>query len=114
MSYYEMLYIVSPSLSDEERDSLIAKLRDFIEKNNGIIESENKWGLRSLAYPIKHQSKGYYVLTYLELSEKSVKDLKYFFKVNEGFLRVMILKTNKKLAATVPEVKNEKEAEENV
>ena len=45
MSYYEMLYVVSSSLPDEERDNLIATLREFTEKNKGIIESENKWGL---------------------------------------------------------------------
>jgi small subunit ribosomal protein S6 len=114
MSYYEMLYVVSSSLPDEERDNLIAKLRDFTEKNKGIIESETKWGLRSLAYPIKHQNKGYYVLTYLELPEKSVKDLKYFFKVNEGFLRSMILKKEKKPTIVAPEVKNKQEVEGNV
>jgi len=114
MSYYEMLYIVSSSVSDEERDNLIVKLRDFIGKNGGVIESENKWGLRSLAYPIKHQNKGYYVLTYLELPEKSVRDLKYFFKVNEGFLRAMLLKKERKGALAAHEEKNEQEVEENV
>ncbi len=114
MSYYEMLYIVSSSIPDEERDILITKLRDFIEKNGGVVESENQWGLRSMAYPIKHQNKGYYVLTYLELSEKAVRDLKYFFKVNEGFLRMMLLKKERKEPLTTHEEKNEQEVEENV
>ncbi len=98
MAYYEMLYIVSSSLSDEERENVILKLRDFIEKNGGVIEKEDRWGLRSLAYLIKKEEKGYYVLSYVEIPEHVVKDLKYFIKVNEGFLRAMILKKEKKPA----------------
>lgn len=115
MSYYEMLYIVSSSVSDEERENLIAKLRELVEKSGGAIENENSWGMRSLAYPIKHETKGFYVLNYLELPESTVKELKYFFKVNEGFLRAMILKKKRKLSIAAEEevkVEETKEKEE--
>jgi len=95
MAYYEMLYIVSQELPDEDKEKLIEKLRDFIEKNSGMISNESRWGTRGLAYPIKKKDKGYYVLTYFDLPEKALKDLKYFVKVNEGFLRAMILKKEK-------------------
>ncbi len=110
MAYYEMLYIVSQTLSDEEKEMLIRKLGGFVEKNGGVIRSESRWGVRNLAYPIKKQEKGYYVLTYLDLPERSLKDLKYLVKVNEGFLRAMILNKKK----PVEEVVKEAEAEENV
>ncbi|MGB9694493.1 MAG: 30S ribosomal protein S6 [Caldisericaceae bacterium] len=95
MAYYEMLYIVSQELPDEDKEKLIEKLKDFVEKSGGAIASESRWGTRGLAYPIKKQDKGYYVLTYLDLPEKALKELKYFVKVNEGFLRAMILKKEK-------------------
>ncbi len=108
MAYYEMLYILSPDLSDEEREAQITKLKEFVEKNKGEVKSENRWGLKSLAYPIKKKEKGYYVLSYFTLPESAIKEVKYFVRVNEGFLRAMILK--KKMPQEVsPEAKEEME-----
>jgi small subunit ribosomal protein S6 len=109
MAYYEMLYIVSQELPDEEKEKLIAKLGDFVEKNGGKIASESRWGTRALAYTIKKQDKGYYVLTYFDLPEKSLKELKYFVKVNEGFFRAMILKKEKPQEEVVAEEAKEEE-----
>ena len=92
MSYYEMLYIVSPALQETEREELIKKLNSFIVQKGGEIVTENRWGLRTLSYPIKKQSSGYYVLEYIKLPPEELHSLRYFMQINEGFLRSMILK----------------------
>lgn len=92
MGYYEMLYILSPTLSDAEREELIEKFNEFVKSKGGNVESLNKWGKRSLAYPIKKHNTGYYVLSYANIPADSVKDVKYFTRIQEGFLRIMILK----------------------
>ncbi len=92
MSYYEILYIISPVLSEAEREELIKKLDDFVASKGGEVIAENRWGTRTLAYPIKKHSTGYYVLTYVSMPEENLKDLRYFMRINEGFLREMILK----------------------
>ncbi len=48
MRNYEMMVILDPALSDEERDALIGKLRGIIEKN-GKMDSVEVWGKRPLA-----------------------------------------------------------------
>ncbi len=112
MGYYEMLYILSPSLSDEEREELIGKFNEFIVSKGGKVISVNKWGKRSLAYPIKKNNTGYYILSYAEIPAISVRDVKYFTRINEGFLRVMILK--KERPAKQDTVQKEKEEVNNV
>ncbi len=92
MNYYEILYIVSPVLSEAEREELIKKLDDFVREKGGEVLTENRWGTRTLAYPIKKHTTGYYVLTYVNLPGDKLKDLRYFMQINEGFLRAMILK----------------------
>jgi small subunit ribosomal protein S6 len=92
MNYYEILYIVSPALSEAEREELIKKLNAFIEEKGGEVVSENRWGTRTLAYPIKKHTSGYYVLTYIKLPPENLSEVKYFMRINEGFLREMILK----------------------
>ena len=92
MNYYEILYILSPALSEAEREELVKKLNAFIEQKGGEVVSENRWGTRTLAYPIKKHTSGYYVLTYIKLPPENLSDLKYFMRINEGILREMILK----------------------
>ena len=49
MANYEVLYILSPSISDEERDATIEKFKAYIESNGGQIAGIDKWGLKQLA-----------------------------------------------------------------
>ncbi len=92
MNYYEILYILSPALSEAEREELVKKLNAFIEQKGGEVISENRWGTRTLAYPIKKYTSGYYILTYIKFPPENLFELKYFMRINEGFLREMILK----------------------
>ena len=49
MANYEVLYILSPSISDEERDATIAKFKGYIESNGGTVAGIDKRGLKTLA-----------------------------------------------------------------
>ena len=89
---YEVLYIVSAAVSDEERQKLVERFREAVSRNGGTILNESEWGLKNLAYPIKKQDKGYYNLANVDISPAAVKDLYYFFRVTDGFLRAMIVK----------------------
>ena len=89
---YEVLYIVSAAVSDEERQKLVERFREAVSRNGGTILNESEWGLKNLAYPIKKQDKGYYNLANVDISPAAVKDLYYFFRVTDGFLRAMVVK----------------------
>lgn len=109
MNYYEVLYIVSANLSDEERAALVNRFHEFVERNGGSLRSENEWGLRTLAYPILKQDRGYYYLAYINLPANAVKDLYYFFRVTDGFLRAMIVKKEEKKVEVTPKEPEVKE-----
>lgn len=111
MNYYEILYILSPALSEAEREELVKKLNAFIEQKGGEVISENRWGTRTLAYPIKKHTSGYYVLAYIKLPPENLSELKYFMRINEGFLREMILK--KKNVPTVQKQTTNSKSEAN-
>ena len=111
MNYYEMLYIASSTLQEAEREELIKKLNDFILQKNGEIITENRWGTRTLAYPINKNTSGYYVLEYIKLPSENLSDLRYFMQINEGFLRSMILRKN---SVPVAEKKKEEAKKEEV
>ena len=107
---YEVLYIVSAAVSDEERQKLVERFHEAVSRNGGTILNESEWGLKNLAYPIKKQDKGYYNLANVDISPAAVKDLYYFFRVTDGFLRAMVVK--KEMKKPTPEEEATKAVEE--
>ncbi len=62
MKNYELMYILMPDLSEEEIKNENVALQKLITDNGGKITGVNEWGMRDLAYEIKKQTKGYYVV----------------------------------------------------
>lgn len=61
MQNYETVIVVHPRFSDAEAAEFSEKTKQIISKEGGEILSEDKWGRRKLAYPIRHQREGYYL-----------------------------------------------------
>lgn len=92
MTNYEVLYVISPTLAEEEREAVIGKFKAMIENAKGTISGIDKWGIKTLAYPIKFQKEGYYVLmTYSCDSETSIAMGKLML-ITEPILRHVIVK----------------------
>lgn len=98
MNKYELLTIFSASLSDEQKDTIVAKYSKIMEKNGGKVELVNKanpWGLRKLAYPINYKNDGYYVLFVFEAAPEVAKEVVSLMRIDENVLRTMCLRINK-------------------
>ena len=55
MNQYETLFIVKPDLSDEDIESTLKRLTSRIERTKGKVASNDYWGRRMLAYPVKYR-----------------------------------------------------------
>src|SRR2546427_8210823 len=58
---YESLFILRPSLADEDIPKMLDKVKATVEKAGGTVEHLSNWGKRKLAYEIKQEKKGIYV-----------------------------------------------------
>jgi len=97
---YEVLFIADPNLGEPEVDALTAQVQGFIEKENGKVTKVEKWGKKRLAYEVKKQREGYYVLLAIEARPESVKELERRLRVTDAvikFLTVRIDETLKRL-----------------
>ena len=92
MTKYEMLYILDAQLADEAKDALIAKVEDLVNKNGGVIEKTERWGVRKLQYPINYKSEGFYVLMQFEAEKTFVEELKRVIGITDGIIRRLITK----------------------
>ncbi|MPW25300.1 30S ribosomal protein S6 [Alkalibaculum sp. M08DMB] len=91
MRKYETMFILNPELAIDTVKEIVEKIKAIIEKS-GEIESVEEWGKKKLAYTINNKyTEGYYVLMYFNANNEVLIDLEHEFKVNEGFIRHMIL-----------------------
>lgn len=61
MRKFETLLLLSPELSAETREGILTALTGVVERENGVMEEVDHWGMRDLAYPVRKQMRGYYV-----------------------------------------------------
>jgi len=88
--YYEMVYILRPTMSDEEIEKGIEKVNSYVERYNGEVLHIDRWGRRQLAYPINDYDKGYYVLEYIKTSDGDfVRNMENSFRINEDVIRFL-------------------------
>jgi len=95
MNFYEHTYITTPELSLQDLDNVKKKIIDIINKNNSKIIKEEDWGIRSLAYPIKKNTKGKYSNLYIEGNNKVIKELEQFEKYDERIIKFLSIKIKK-------------------
>ena len=95
MALYEHLLIARQDISAQQVDALATHLKTIIEGEGGKVEKQEYWGLRGLAYRLKKNRKGHYVLLNINAPGKAVQELERQLKINEDVLRFMTVKVDK-------------------
>lgn len=109
MRNYELAYIVHPDL-----ENTLEKVTDRINKfinANGKIVNEDIWGKRKLAYQIRKQNFGLYVIVNMELEPVKVSELEALLRIIEEVIRFAIISIDVEAEAKVA-AKKEKKKEE--
>ena len=96
MRTYEVLFILSPQVPEEEATTLIAEFKRVAESTGAQFKSEDPWGRRRLAYPIHKFNEGIYHLFVLE-SAGSLAELDRRMRNSDRILRHMIVRTDEDL-----------------
>ena len=79
------------------------KVRGVIEAGGGTLLKVDNWGKRKLAYEVKHQKEGSYVLQDFQLEPDRIPELEAGLKITEEVLRHLIVrKPDKPVATAVP------------
>ena len=96
MRKYEIMYILRADLEEAQRKEVMEKLAKIITDNGGKIEETSEaMGLRELAYPIKEQSKGYYVVLKVSMDNKAINEFNRLVRINPSVLRHLIVVEHK-------------------
>lgn len=96
MRKYEIMYILRADLDEAARAAEIEKLGKIITENGGKIEETSEaMGMRELAYPIKKETKGYYVVLKTTMDNKAIDEFNRLVKIDNSVLRHLIVNLDK-------------------
>ena len=88
---YELLVIMNARLEKVDSTALIQQIKEEITKKDGEIVLIDEIGRKRLAFPIKRQTEGFYILIYCKLSSSEVDRISKKFNINEAIVRHMFL-----------------------
>ena len=92
MPLYESTFIARPDISPQQVDGLAEQFREILTEAGGEVAKTEYWGLRSLAYRIKKNRKGHYVLLNIDASADAVLEMERNMRINEDVIRYLTVK----------------------
>jgi small subunit ribosomal protein S6 len=91
---YEVMYIVKPDTAEDDLTKLNDSLRSVIEREGGNIVKLEDMGVRKLAYEIKRNTEGHYVLFEIEGSGREIAELERRMRVNDAIIRYITVRVD--------------------
>ena len=90
MGKYEIMYILSAELDEAARKAEIEKLHGILTNEGIEVKNVNEWGVRDFAYPIKKQTKGYYVVIKVAGEAEGLKEFDRLARLDNAVIRFLI------------------------
>lgn len=93
MRIYEIMFIMKPDVPDEDVDKFIAQMENVAASNGGAVQpGEKRWGRRRLAYEVRGQREGQYLLFTIEGGPATVREFERILKVSEPVIKFQTLR----------------------
>jgi len=90
---YELIYIVHPDLDEDALSEVIDRVSSWISDEDGEITNTELWGKRKLAYPIRKQTEGFYVIMQTKMTMTIDSQLERNLRYLEPVMRYLIVAT---------------------
>ena len=95
MSFYECVFIARPDISTQQVEGLTEQFSNILSENGGKAVNTEYWGLRNLAYRIKKNRKGHYVMMNLDTPSDALLEMERNMRLNEDLIRILTVRVEK-------------------
>ncbi len=94
MPLYECVLIARNDVTQQQVETVADTIASQLEGEGGSVKKREYWGLRSLAYRIKKNRKGHYMLLGLDAKPASINEMERQLGLNEDVLRFMTIRVD--------------------
>lgn len=92
MAYYEHIFIARQDVSAAQVEGITAEFTKILEENGATVAKSEYWGLKNLAYRIKKNRKGHYVMLNIDGPHAAVAEMERIEGLNEDIIRSMTIR----------------------
>ncbi len=94
MPFYENVFIARQDISSTQAEALTEQFATLIAEQGGKVTKKEQWGLRNIAYRIKKNRKGHYVLMNIEAPPAAITEMERQMRINEDVLRYLTVRVD--------------------
>ena len=91
MKNFESVFIAKSTITDEELEAIIEKIKIIITADKGTIQKVEKIGVKKLAYEIKKNKEGLYVVIEFTTEPEKIAELERFYRLNEMLIKFITI-----------------------
>ncbi len=91
MNKYESVVIINPSVEEEKLKSLVQRFTDIIN-SDGKVEKVDELGKKKLAYEVKKNKEGYYIVIYFEANPSLIAELERNYRIIDEVIKFIVVK----------------------
>jgi len=92
MQQYESIFIVRPSLPDEDTNRIIDKMKGVLEKSGATLLKLENWGKKKLAYEVKRERKGTFVYFHFTSPGAAVGELERSYRLEDSVIKFLTVR----------------------
>jgi len=100
LKHYETMFILKPTLTEEETVAQLDGIKALFEKNGAEIVSTDNIGIKELAYEIQKNKRGYYYVIYFKAPPVAITEIERNYRNNENLIRFIFIKYENKKEVT--------------
>ncbi len=96
MNCYETLFVVKPTLTEQEIASQVTKIKDILAREDAELIATDDMGMKRLAYAVEKQTRGYYTVLYYKADGSKIAEIERNLKINEDIIKFLTVKYGSK------------------
>ena len=89
---YESIFIIRPSISDDETNQLIEKMKGVLDKSGATLIKLENWGKKKLAYEVKRERRGTFVYLHFKAAGNVVAELEHSYRLEDSVMKFLTVK----------------------
>jgi small subunit ribosomal protein S6 len=99
---YESIFIVRPSLPDEDTNKIIEKMKGVLEKSGASLLKFENWGKKKLAYEVRRERKGVFVYFYFKSEGTVIEELERTYRLEEPVIKFLTVRLDREPPPKAP------------
>lgn len=96
MKFYETMFVLKATLTEEEIKARVEAMKSLLEKNGAEIALLKEYGVRPLAYEIGKNKRGYFVNIFFKAPSATVIELERVYRITEDIIKFITVKFENK------------------